>query len=101
MFAKILVNLKSLKNQWLKIFYPAQFWLHKNHIAIVKAASILKESGWFDFKFTLCGSGKGNKDYILKLINGLGLYENFDGYGFVPESQLESLYNRADALVYP
>jgi glycosyltransferase involved in cell wall biosynthesis len=83
------------------IFYPAQFWPHKNHIAIVEAAKILKESGMIDFKFTLCGSDKGNKDYILNRINQLGLNEHFDVCGFVPESELEAIYDRADALVYP
>lgn len=82
-------------------FYPAQFWPHKNHIAIVEAAKILKESGMFNFKFTLCGSDKGNKDYILNQIKRLGLKEHFNVYGFVPESELEAIYDMTDALVYP
>jgi glycosyltransferase involved in cell wall biosynthesis len=82
-------------------FYPAQFWPHKNHIALVEAAKILNEAGRFDFKFILCGSDKGNKDYILNRINQLGLNDHFDVHGFVTENELEAIYDRTDALVYP
>ena len=47
------------------LFYPAQFWPHKNHIVILKALKILLNSG-YKISVVFTGSDKGNLEYIKK-----------------------------------
>lgn len=83
------------------IFYPAQFWPHKNHIALVRAVKLLKDNGIANFKVVLTGSDKGNKAYILEQIAADGVTNYFEVYGFVSEDILEKIYDGTDLLVYP
>jgi glycosyltransferase involved in cell wall biosynthesis len=83
------------------IFYPAQFWPHKNHIALVRATKFLKENGISNFKVVFTGSDKGNKSYILEQIAANGVTNYFEVYGFVSEEHLEEIYDGTDLLVYP
>ena len=58
---KYIINIKNiynLKNDY--IYYPAQFWAHKNHIYILKAIKILREMKNIDVDVVFSGSNKGN-----------------------------------------
>lgn len=79
------------------LFYPAQFWPHKNHIRLVKAMKILKNQG---FKLVFTGAEKGNKKYIEKMVNEFGLTNDILFLGFVSKKELISLYKNAYALAY-
>ncbi len=93
----ILNKLNLQKEKYL--FYPAQFWAHKNHIRLIKAMKILKEQD-FDFKMVFTGSDKGNKDYIEQKIKEYGLENEILFAGFVSQQELISLYKNAYALTY-
>ena len=54
-----LINFKLPSNKKI-IFYPAQFWAHKNHKYIIDAAEILKNENNTKFLFVFCGGNKGN-----------------------------------------
>ena len=41
------------------IYYPAQFWSHKNHVYIIDAIAILKQQG-INLIAIFSGSNKGN-----------------------------------------
>jgi glycosyltransferase involved in cell wall biosynthesis len=77
------------------IFYPAQFWPHKNHIRILKAIKSLNLSAVFT------GSDKGNENYIKKCVEEMGLKDKVYFLGFVSCEELMSLYKQAKALVFP
>lgn len=83
------------------IFYPAQFWPHKNHVAILKALKILKEEYDTYISAVFTGSDKGNLAYIKKLTNDLGLTGQIFFPGFVPDEEIPALYKGALALVMP
>ena len=83
------------------IFYPAQFWPHKNHIAILKAIKNLKEKSNIDIYAVFTGSNKGNLSYIKKLTDDLGLTKQIFFLGFVPDEDIPALYKGALALVMP
>ena len=55
-------------NNKIIIFYPAQFWAHKNHKYIIDAAEILKNENNTKYLFVFCGGNKGNFKYIKDLI---------------------------------
>jgi glycosyltransferase involved in cell wall biosynthesis len=82
-------------------FYPAQFWPHKNHFALLKALKILDEKYHIDVALVLTGSDKGNAGYVASLIKELGLRNKVHILGFIPQVDLACLYQFALALVFP
>ena len=89
----------NIKNDY--IFYPAQFWAHKNHMYILKAIKILKEIKNIDLDVVFSGSDRGNLEYILKKAKELGVDDLIHYAGFVPNKQIPSLYKQSLSLVMP
>lgn len=83
------------------LFYPAQFWPHKNHIAVLKTLKILKEKYSLDFNSVFSGFDKGNLSYIREKARELNLLKNIRFINFVPVKDLCELYRNAFAMVYP
>lgn len=82
------------------IFYPAQFWSHKNHINLVKAIELIKKD-IPDIQLILVGSEKNTKKKIESYILEHGLENNIHILGFVKNSQITYLYKHAVAMVMP
>jgi glycosyltransferase involved in cell wall biosynthesis len=82
------------------LFYPAQFWPHKNHVRLLQAVKILQaEHGWKGL-LVCVGSDKGNIEYIKKSALGLGVQDRIKILGFVERGQLVALYRHALALTF-
>lgn len=86
----------NLKNEKY-LFYPAQFWAHKNHIRLLKAMKELKNDG---FKMVFTGSDRGNVDYIHQKIKDFDLENVILNIGFVTQEGIIALYKNAFALTY-
>lgn len=82
------------------IFYPAQFWEHKNHNKLIDAVGRLKQD-LPDLKLVLVGSKKNGYESALKTVQEQGLSENIFFLGYVPDTDMPELYRRARALVMP
>lgn len=82
------------------ILYPAQFWPHKNHIIILKAIKILRDSYAITLPVVFCGSDKGNLEYIKEKTEEYSLKDSVHFLGFVSLPELIRLYKDAFALVY-
>lgn len=82
------------------LFYPAQFWEHKNHKALVRAMSLLITK-LPDLKMVFVGSPNNGYDSLIKLIKKLGLQEVFTFLDQVPNEQMRELYTNAHALIMP
>ncbi len=82
------------------LFYPAQFWPHKNHIGLLLALKLLNEKYSLGLSLVLCGSDKGNLGFVKEKIKELGLDYKVRILGFVPEEDLSCLYKKAFALVF-
>ena len=89
----------NLKNDF--IFYPAQFWAHKNHIFILKAIQILREKKSFDIDVIFSGYDKGNLKYILQKAEEFGVDDLIHYIGFAPNDEIPFLYKQSLALVMP
>jgi glycosyltransferase involved in cell wall biosynthesis len=88
----------NLQNSFL--FYPAQFWAHKNHVRILQALHLLKERGHaVDVAFA--GSDKGERAHVEATAVRLGLADQVHFLGFVPSEDLAGLYSEARALIMP
>ena len=88
----------KLPQQYL--FYPAQFWAHKNHVNLLLGLQILKEIFNLEFPIVFVGADKGNKSYIEEIVQELNLSEQVYFLGFVPQEDIIELYRNAFALVF-
>jgi len=82
------------------VFYPAQFWSHKNHIRLIQAALVMKEQN-INLKVVFSGMDRGNKSYLIKQVENLDLKDEVVFLDYVNQKQLASLYKNAYAFVYP
>lgn len=82
------------------LFYPAQFWPHKNHAALLEAIRILRDDYGLELSLRLSGSDKGNVHYIKNLAKKLDLLRQVHFLGFVNQDELVELYKGALMLVY-
>jgi glycosyltransferase involved in cell wall biosynthesis len=82
------------------IFYPAQFWPHKNHINLLGALDLLRTRDGLDLRLVLTGSDKGNETFVRETATRLGLADHVHFLGFVSTGELASLYRHALALTY-
>lgn len=82
------------------LFYPAQFWPHKNHVTLLAALASLRERGITE-RLVLCGSNRSGRDKIDVAIRTYGLSDQISIIGFVESAELAALYRGAAALVMP
>jgi glycosyltransferase involved in cell wall biosynthesis len=81
-------------------FYPAQFWEHKNHKALVAAAALLRHE-IADLNLVFVGSKKNGYRSTTQLVHRLGLAPNIHFLGYVPDPDIPEFYRRARALLMP
>ena len=82
------------------LFYPAQFWAHKNHANLLLAVKFLQDKYNLAFPVVFSGSDKGNQQHIRQLADELQLSKQVHFLGFVPQEDLISLYRNAFALTF-
>ena len=91
------------------LFYPAQFWLHKNHARLVQALHELKAVHGLHIPVVLVGSKRGLPyeqreqvfDSMMELADRSGIGNLVRYLGYVPDEDMPALYSLADALVMP
>jgi glycosyltransferase involved in cell wall biosynthesis len=82
------------------IFYPAQFWEHKNHKRLLQAVASLKEE-YPDLMLVLSGSKENAYPAVVTLVHELRLADDVLFLGYLPDEDMPELYRRARALVMP
>ncbi|MAZ61423.1 MAG: mannosyltransferase [Candidatus Marinimicrobia bacterium] len=89
----------KLKNDY--IFYPANFWAHKNHMYILRTIKILRDEKNIDIDVIFSGSREGNLEYILDKAKELKIDDLIHYIGFVPNEEIPNLYKQSLSLVMP
>jgi glycosyltransferase involved in cell wall biosynthesis len=97
-------ELYSLPERFL--FYPAQFWPHKNHLNLVRALNWIKQNHGFDVQLVLCGSHTGELreqtfSEVQLVADRLGVLQQIHYLGYVDDAAIAGLYKEAVALVMP
>jgi glycosyltransferase involved in cell wall biosynthesis len=82
------------------VFYPAQFWPHKNHINLLLALAELRDAHGLELDLVLVGADKGNRTFVQQMAEQLGLAGCVHFPGFVSQDELIALYRQAEALVF-
>ncbi|MCM1538313.1 MAG: glycosyltransferase family 4 protein [bacterium] len=82
------------------IFYPAQFWKHKNHGRLLEALALLKKEGVY-VNLVCSGTGKNGYEEVCEKIRELDLEKQVKILGYVSNEEMVALYQYARALVMP
>ena len=82
------------------LFYPAQFWAHKNHLRLIEAFRSVADQVP---ALTLVLTGKKRDEYqtVMDAIGRLGLNDRVLHLGYVAQDDLQAVYQLATALVMP
>lgn len=82
------------------LFYPAQFFAHKNHIRLVEAfALVLRE--FPECRLLLTGQPRYEFTKVMARVRALGLEERVRHLGYVDTPSMAALYARATLVVVP
>ncbi len=82
------------------LFYPAQFWAHKNHIRILEALQICNSRGAV-LQAVFAGGDSGQRGHIEATAQAMGLQAQLRFLGFVDPRDMQGLYLGCRALVMP
>lgn len=83
------------------LFYPAQFWYHKNHIRLFKALKHINEIFQEKIYIVLVGSPKESYKKIMNFIKKSDISNQIIYLGYVSDKEMVALYKKAVALVFP
>ena len=82
------------------LFYPAQFWLHKNHMRLLEAfAEVVRQVP--DLKLVLTGKKRDEYEAVMRAVDRFGLHDKIRHLGYVAQDDLRAIYELATALVMP
>ena len=82
------------------LFYPAQFWAHKNHVNLLLALKLLQRRFDRPLSIAFVGADHGNLAHVKATVDRLGIADRVHFLGFVPREDLIDLYKEAFALSY-
>ena len=88
------------------LFYPAQFWPHKNHLRLIESLAILRDDHGLEPTLVLVGSNRNSLRKrtfaeVMRRVGELGLERRVLYLGEVPDQDLPALYDLSMALVMP
>jgi glycosyltransferase involved in cell wall biosynthesis len=82
------------------LFYPAQFWPHKNHLRLIEAfREVASEVP--DVNLILTGKKRDEYEAVMDAIAKFGLLQRVRHLGYVAQDDLQAIYRLATALVMP
>ncbi len=83
------------------VFYPANFWKHKNHDGLLRALKILKEERDLVVNVVLTGFPDANGYPVEAKAVEYGVRGQVTRLGYVEVEEIAYLYRRARMLVFP
>ena len=90
------IDLKPrIKGKYL--FYPAQFWRHKNHVTVLKAFQQIKDP---EIKLVFAGAKKNAYNEIIQFIDEHNLKNKVEILGYISEDDMLNLYYFAQCIVF-
>jgi glycosyltransferase involved in cell wall biosynthesis len=82
------------------LFYPAQFWPHKNHYRLVQAFSQIQQK-FPDCSLVLTGKKRDEYQKVFNLINELAIEEKVVHIEYIEQEDLAAIYKLAIVAVIP
>jgi glycosyltransferase involved in cell wall biosynthesis len=88
----------GIKGRYL--YYPAQFWPHKNHVNLLYGLKALRDVHGLDFSMVFTGADHGNAAFVKAEAQRLGVADRVHFGGFVSYDEVAALYRHAFAMTY-
>jgi len=83
------------------VFYPAQFWAHKNHVYLLEGLRALEQRHGLHIGAIFSGGDQGNLAYVKSYVRNVHLEDRVRFVGFVENEEIPELYRQSVALVMP
>lgn len=83
------------------VYYPAATWPHKNHLTLLSALAILRDTHGLSIPLVCSGQTSSCFPQIKKKIRELGLSEQVRFVGFVSALELQCLYRLCRSVIFP
>jgi glycosyltransferase involved in cell wall biosynthesis len=83
------------------VFYPAQFWAHKNHVYLLEGLRALEQRYGLRIGAIFSGGDQGNLAHVKSYVRKLNLEDRVRFVGFVDNDEIPELYRQSLALVMP
>ncbi|WP_175476429.1 glycosyltransferase family 4 protein [Syntrophus gentianae] len=96
--SSLLDNIPTLPEKF--IFYPAQFWQHKNHKVLILALALLRER-IPDLHLVFTGAKKNGYNELQNRIRDLKIGRQVTFSGYVSDRDMTYFYRRARAMMMP
>ena len=81
------------------VYYPANYWEHKNHATLLRAMKLLLENGNPNLGLVLTGASDG-VERVREEIRALGLEKAVRILGYQPREVIAEIYRHSRALVF-
>lgn len=96
----ILSRLGLIKGRYL--FYPANFWKHKNHEMLLTAFGIACHEGLAaDIKLVCTGAPGERQDWLINVARAMGIGERIIFPGYLPDIEFSALMLNCKGMVFP
>lgn len=82
------------------LFYPAQFWPHKNHERALSAFSEVRRE-FPDLLFVMSGAKKTHFDAVMQHAKKIGVSDGIRYLGYIPYEELSAVYMMSRMLLMP
>lgn len=96
--AVVPIDLPALPPRYL--YYPAQFWPHKNHLNLARAMRLVADAHVHGM-VVLSGGDAGARRAFRQAAETLAVTDRFIELGYVPNEWMPWLYRRSTGLIYP
>ncbi len=83
------------------LLYPARTWPHKNHGALIEAASLLRRRDGIDVLLVFTGYRTPEANALDALARRLGVEDLVTWAGFLAPQELRAVYALADGVIIP
>lgn len=83
------------------LFYPANFWAHKNHLRLLEALALLRRERGLRVPLVCTGSLLGRETEWQDAVGRAGLADQVVHLGLRPRAELSWLFHEARGLVFP
>lgn len=100
-YKKIFKSKLDLPKNNKSLFYPAQFWEHKNHLLIIEMLKYLKKNEFNEINIVFSGDDKGNFSTIKNIVEKEGLTSYVNFLGKISELELIAMYKYCDYIIIP
>ncbi len=84
------------------LFYPANYWAHKNHLMLLTAFNLYRRKNpQSRLKLALTGAPGGRRELLEQAVSQMGLGEWVVMPGFVSKDEFNALARGSRALIFP